>query len=206
MYHRDLFDELFPEDKIKDDITSECDHDYRYVDGFNTCINCGLVDLYKQSFHELNNVTNKTYHLYHRRSYFKEKLRLLVGYKQSTSRNYHKMINNLKKYHFNSIIDLKKIMKQLKLHKYYKYIYSIYYDIKKIKLIDLSSDDIDFLTSKFLQLENDFKKRYPDKSNLLSYNILLYCLLKKYDYDCFINILLPKNHRKITNHVIELLK
>src|ERR1700678_1565644 len=205
MLDRRLFDELFPEGTISEQLT-DCDHDYRNVDGFTTCINCGIVDLYKQSFCESNFKPYTTNHLYYRKSYFKEKLPLLVGIKQSSSSKYNKVINQLKSQKFESIIDLRKIMKKLKLNRYYKYIYSIYYDIKKVILINLTSSDIDFLTYKFLQLENDLKKHYPDKSNLLSYNIVVYSLLKKFDYDDYKNILLPRNHRKIINKIIELLK
>jgi len=94
--------------------------------------------------------TIKNYHLYRRRIYFTEKLRLLSGIKQSFSSQYNDMIKHLQNYEFNNIEELIKLLKKHKFHKFYKYVHSIYFDIKKERLIKLSPLDIEFLINQFI--------------------------------------------------------
>src|SRR3954464_8529727 len=110
MLERDYFDEIFPEDKNK---------------GHYTCIKCGEVDLYKPVFYETINKIFKSYFVYHRKSYFKDKLREIVGIKQSLSSKYHQIISILKNIILIQFFELKKIMKKLHYSKYYKFIYDI---------------------------------------------------------------------------------
>ena len=90
MLERQLFDELFPKDAIikESDQISTHIHDYRIVNGYHTCILCGEVNIHRMVYYESLNRSVKSYYLYHRKSYFKEKLRLLTGRKQSLSNNY----------------------------------------------------------------------------------------------------------------------
>src|SRR6185503_8056491 len=100
MLERDFFDELFPEDKIKREPDSTCKHEQIIADGHYTCIKCGEVDLYKPVFYETINKSYKSYFVYHRKSYFKDKLREIVGIKQSLSKKYPQIISILKNYVF----------------------------------------------------------------------------------------------------------
>ncbi len=97
-------------------------------------------------------------------------------------------------------------MSKLKLKKYYKYIYLIYFDIKKVKLIDFSYNDIEYLANKFVILENEFKKNYPNKSNMLSYSLVAYCLLKRYKYVCHKYVIIPKKKELLLEKLNNLLK
>lgn len=198
---RDMFAEIFNESKFEEPV-DQCNHINIIIDGYYTCTLCGTVDIHRYVFVEPI-ILEKThnYQLYQRKSYFREKLKLMVGIKQSTNQKYQTIITELKKHSFNSITELKKLMRKKGYHQYYKYIYTIYYEIKGIKLIDLTYIDIENLTCKFLKLEDQFKKLYPKKSNLLSYNIIIYVLLKKYDHQCYKNIILPKNKRKILKNI-----
>lgn len=184
---------------------TDCNHDYRIVDGHHTCINCGEVDIDRAVFYESIQPVNKPYFIYYRKSYFREKLKLLAGIKQSTSDEYNAMIDQLKQHKFNTIQELKKLMQKLGYHRFYKNIHSIFFDIKGIKLINLTCAQIDFLTNKFLKIEHAFKTDYPNKSNLLSYNIVIYLLLQKYYPEYYKQVLLPKNFRKIVKNIEDLL-
>src|SRR5690348_11078454 len=115
---------------------SECKHDYIIADGFFTCQDCGIVDSHRIIFAEAQ--SNRSYrHIYKRRSYFREKLRLFTRYKQSISDDYIEMLETLKNYQFETVYDLKRILKKLKYGVHHKYLYSIYYDVKQCQLIDL---------------------------------------------------------------------
>jgi hypothetical protein len=208
MYDRSFF-ENFQEDNeyyISED-NNYCEHNFKPLEAYFTCINCGLVDIDRQIFvdHKIHYNNYGSCYLYHRRTYFKIKLRLLSGYKQCLSEKYQDALNKLKCHKFQTIAELRKLMKKLKLQRFYNYIYSIYYDIKKVRLINLSLDDIEFLLNKFQLFEKEFKKQFPEKSNILSYNLTIYLLLKKYKYDCYKYILLPKNKIKFIDKIINLI-
>src|SRR5690606_10219419 len=97
----------------------------------------------------------KSNYLYNRKTYFLIILRLLSCRKSCDNPNYSETIKQLSEYQFENIFELKKVMAKLKLKKYYKYIYLIYFDIKKVKLINLTYNDIEFLANKFVILENE---------------------------------------------------
>jgi len=201
-FDRDMFDDLMNVSSNED--LSLCQHDIRIIDGYHTCILCGVVDINRLQFHE-STQRAKSYFIYHRKSYFREKLRLLSCIKQSTNDEYNNVLAKLKDYQFETIFELKRIMRRLKLSKYYKYIYCIYYDLKRIKLFPLNINEIERLIHEFIKLERQFKMTYPKKHNLLSYNIVIYCICKKNNYAFYKHILLPKNRKKILKLVNNLL-
>jgi len=205
-YDRDTFADIFNE-HIPEDTLNICNHNFYFIEGYCTCTLCGMIDIHRHAFMMSGgSYKSNTNHLYHRKSYFREKLKLMVGIKQSLNPEYILIIKELKNQLFNSIIELKRIMRKKGYHKYYKYIYNIYYEIKGVKLINLSYTEIDKLTCKFLKLEQQFKTIYPSKSNLLSYNIVIYSLLKKDNHLCYKNIILPKNKRKVLKNIENLVK
>ena len=178
----------------------ECNHDYFVIDGHYTCVLCGSVDIDRIAFHEsIHKPICKSYYIYHRKSYFREKFRFLIGIKQPPNQQeYQEVIEKIKQHPFETIFDLKRLMRKLKLSLYYKYIYHIYFLIKNIKLIPLTLIEIDNLVNKFLALERSFKQQLPGKNNLPSYDIVISVLLKKNHYNCYKHVLQPKNQRKLT--------
>lgn len=175
---------------IVEENQSNCDHDNRLIDGYYTCILCGQVGDPKFE-HTPNFVSKNKYHCYKRFYYFREKLNLLAGVKQCANPQYNTIVDSLRNENFNSVRELRKVMKAKGFAKYYKYIYNIWYDIKRIKLFDLSYDDIYLLTKKFINFERAFKAAYSRKKSL-SYNATIGWLLRSNNYPCYDNILLPK--------------
>lgn len=208
MYRMFDLDRDFFDDVLLDEIEqNKCKHEPIVIDGHYTCILCGEVDVTRSVFHEsLQKSIYRSYYIYHRKSYFREKLRLLSGIKQPMNDEYNNIINTIKNHNFETIFELKKVMRKLNLATYYKYIYHIYFVIKNVKLIPLTLIEIDYLINKFLVVERIFKQKYPEKSNLLSYNIVIYILLKKYYYEYHSYIILPKNQRKLLKIIEDLIK
>jgi hypothetical protein len=210
MFNRDFFDEIFPNDKIivSDPLSNGCLHNFQAIESNNICMNCGVVDIHNQIFvesYETQQFLKKmNFHLYYRKSYFVEKLKLLNCQIQSGNPKYNEMINQLQLLPFKNIFGLKKLMKKYKYNKFYKYIYRIYFDIKNTKLIDLSNSDVNTLIDQFMIIERKFKEKYV--GNLFSYNLIIYYLFKKNNYECYKNIIIPKNYNKITIKVLDLLK
>ena len=85
-------------------------------------------------------------------------------------------------------------MKKRKLSKYYKDIYNIYYDLKKIRLININENQISKMSDDFVKI--DLKYKSKSKCNMLSYNSLIYYLLQKYNIEGLEYIFLPANHNK----------
>jgi hypothetical protein len=131
--------------------------------------------------------------LYHRRSYFVERLNLICGFKQSQSPLYKPMIKRLRKCKFKTITRLRSIMKKLGYNKFYKYIYNIYYDIKKVRHVKLKQQRITQLADEFIILEGFFKQNRDKhcRKNLFSYSVLIYMLLKRNKIKGYSKILLP---------------
>ena len=101
-FDRNAFDEIFSETvTYYDHNDNNCKHNFLLVDGISTCINCGTVEPYKLAFYEtLQAKIYKSYYIYHRKSYFREKLRLLVGIKQSSNPDYNEIIKKLSLHQF----------------------------------------------------------------------------------------------------------
>jgi len=175
----------------------ECIHDWIITDTGYTCKQCAVVDPTRQLYETAIFHTAKNYHLYYRIIYFREKMKLLTGHKQSQNPKYNEAVADLKGCVFKDIVQLKKHMKTKGHNKFYKYIYSIYKDIKGIQLINLSLSNIKFLEHKFLNLERQFKQLLKERSNFLNYNMTIYILLKQNNYECYKYILLPKNQKKL---------
>ena len=200
-------EEYFTQDSKKEEHPVDlCKHDFVPMESHYTCILCGIVDLDQPIFIDDVNRFQKSNYLYNRKTYFLTVMRLITCRKSCDILGYSDIINQLGEHQFETIFELKKLMTKLKLKKYYKYIYLVYFDIKKVKLIDLSYNDIEFLANKFVVLENEFKKAYPNKSNMLSYNLVAYCLLKQYNYDCYKYIVIPKKKDLILEKLNNLLK
>mgnify|MGYP007051686317 FL=1 len=101
----DFFDECFgkPEDPQEN---NECEHNWIITETGHTCNLCGVVDIHRM-LHEHIHIKRKNYHLYHRIIYFREKMKLLTGHKQSQSPRYNEIVNSLKDCEFEDIFQLK---------------------------------------------------------------------------------------------------
>lgn len=188
---------------------NECDVDHiKTDDGFPLCPLCGLVNRDEPEFvNEMvdNDIKRKTMSIYKRRLYVKEKLNLLVGNKQSRSKMYKDILTKLSHKKIKNIIHLKRMLKKGDDKRFYKYIYNIYYDLKKIRLIKMSHNDIDFLAKKFIDVETKFKEINDVRSNFFSYSSVIYLLMKKYKYAGYQHIILPLNHLQISKKIKTLL-
>jgi hypothetical protein len=202
-------EEYFPkeDEEIEETSTNICEHDFINMESHVVCQLCGIVDIDRPIFvadnvHKVKQTTNC---VYHRKTYFTTVLKLMAGYKQCSLGVYPELIESLSSQNFETIFELKKLMRKLGFQKFYKYIYSIYYDIKKKRLIDLKLNDITFLTNKFIALESEFKKIFLHRSNLLSYSLVVYCLFKKYNYPFYDNLVVPKKKTILIGMITNLL-
>ena len=184
---------------------NECDVDHvKTNEGFPLCPLCGIVNRDEPEFvNEIvdHDIKRKVMSIYKRRLYVKEKLNLMVGNKQSRSKQYKDILIKLSHKKIRNIIHLKQILKKCNFKKYYKYIYNIYYDLKKIRLIKLSHNDIDFLVKKFIDVETKFKEISNGRSNFFSYSSVIYMLMKKYKYEGYQHVILPLNHVTISKKI-----
>ena len=105
-FDRDSFATIFSEKQIEE-VPSSCSHNFHFIDGYCTCISCGIVDVHRHAFTNISRTRNKSNSIYHRKSYFREKLKLMIGTKQSQSTKYSSIVSQLKNHKFNSIIELK---------------------------------------------------------------------------------------------------
>ena len=106
-------------------------------------------------------------------------------------------IKLLAKKKFRTIFELKKHMKVLRMNKLYPYIYLIFFDIKKIKLIDLNLNQIDKITTEFVKTEMQFKSCDIKRKNMLSYYSLIYLTMKRLGYVGYNHIILPNNFKEM---------
>lgn len=178
-------------------------------DAFYCCPECGAMDIDNPLMVKecIEDYTPKAA-LYKRRLYAMEKMKLMTGHKICRGKCYNRIVKRLSEYEheIDSLVELKDYMKQLKMHRYYKYIYNIYHDLKGVRLINLSSQDMDFLSRKFVELESKFKiSDLHKRNNIFNYNSILYLLMKKYKYKDYKNLLLPLNHLKIAKVIKKLL-
>jgi len=169
------------------------------IDGQYICVNCGSVlnsilvtDKYDDNMHRI------IYIPYKRVIYFKQKIQLLTGsciYTPNAKLLY--LINGIKNSKKRlSLMKIKLLLKKNNLNKYYKYIYSIYNDIYGEQLIRISCHIVSQMLYRFLEIERFFKKNIQRK-NMLSYNVILFYLLKQYNIKNYEKILLPYNATKI---------
>lgn len=203
MINEDDFKDLF---EIEIPPISECKHDFRKDTSHYICINCGIVNIDRPIYIDMQyKFIEKDYHCYKRRLYFLEKLRLMCCYKSCSSNVYQTVIDTIKSYEFNDVQELKTILKNLKYTSYFKHIHNIYFDIKRIRLIPLNYDQIEFLQKKFILYEKQLVNFLINKS-MISYNIIIYCMFKKYGIPYYQHILLPKNCKRLIESIDGLLK
>ena len=177
-------------------ICEDCKVDKVILNCFKVCTQCGVMDIEDPSYEVIP--WTPTIALYKRRLYCQEKLKLYTGHKLCRSAQYRKIVKDLKTYDILNIIELKQYLKEWKQKRFYKYIYNLYFDVTGIRLIKLSSQDIDFLSRKFVEIEGKFKgSELHKRKNFFNYNSCIFLLMKKYKYKGYKNIILPLNHLHI---------
>lgn len=201
----DIIDDLIKPTAVQQPKLDECKHDFILTDTGYTCQLCGIVDIDHLVFKE-SSIPIKNHHLYKRKNYFIEKMRLLAGIKQTAHPRYIEMIQLFKKMKINNIRKLKELMKKYGYSKFYKYIFSAYYDITGNRLISIGHSDIKKLSSKFLIFERHLKTNLRNRVNFPNYNTVIYIFLKKEGYKDYQHIILPKNQKKIIEIITEIIE
>lgn len=197
--------ELEQKEKKSEPEVNQCHHDYVIMNGFDTCIYCNETDLDSNIYVEeysYGEPTQRNRSVYKRKHYFTEKLRLISCLKVSYKFNYNTVLEQLRTEKFDNIFELRSIMKEKKLHKFYSYIFIIYKDLKKKKLIKLTNMDLKLLTSQFLDIEQRYKNDKDYRKYISGYNTIIYFLLKHNGFSGYEFILLPTNIKKI-EHIID---
>jgi len=140
-----------------------------------------------------------------RKNYFQDKLLILCGLRSCpNTKDYLHALNEVKKHNFETIGELRSLIKKLRLRKA-RYLYKIYYDIKKKRLINLKYNDIRKLNEMFIKIERYYSNDNPNGC-LKGYNVIIYHLLKHYGYKCYKYVFLPANHKFMSEYITELLK
>ena len=184
----------------------ECDECYGemvYINHFLTCSDCGLTDLDRCESYYLDDPETflRKRSFYKRKLYVIEKLNLITCRKPCRKPSYLDSVKTLSKCKFKTIYELKKLMKNKKMSKLYPYIYLIYYDVKKIKLIELTCNQLDRIATEFVTTEMLFKSSSIKRKNMLSYYSLIYLTMKRLNYAGYKNIILPNNFKEMkVNH------
>lgn len=186
---------------------SFCDIEMILGQHFYYCDQCGTIDFDKPVTVVLDTVyEHNAVYLYKRRNYISEKLNLLAGYKQCHRKQYGDIITILEQHknEFDDIYELRKLMKRCGFHKYYKYIYNIFFEIKKKRLVVLNYNQIYMLTDEFIDIETKFKSSNLISKNMLSYNSIIYYLLKKHNITGWEHLYLAKNHPKVYKQILSI--
>lgn len=180
---------------------NDCEEYKILEDVYMVCPICGNIDL-DPVIDSVEYIQKKSF--YKRILYCIEKLNLMTCYKRCTSIFYKEMIDVLKDEDFETITELRDIMKKYKYNKYYKHIYNVYNDIKKKRLIILSPMIIFKISKKFAEIEYEFKKNSDKhgRKNFLSYNSTIWILLKRMKNKGYKHILVPNNH----DHIVKIFK
>ena len=179
----------------------ECDGELQYVNHFLTCVDCGLTDLDKCQTIAMESsdeyIPKRS--LYRRKLYALDKLRMLNSQKTCKKAIYKDAVSKLRNLEFSTIHELKELMKTHNFNKLYPYIYLIYHEIKQVKLIDLDWRQIDKIADEFVKREIKFKtsEKTSKRKNMLSYNVMIYMIMKDLNYKGYDHILLPQNYKDV---------
>jgi hypothetical protein len=173
-------------------------HDFPY------CDTCGAMDTNNPTHVDPVVYIPKPV-LYKRRQYCVEKLHLMTGKKQSRSPNYTRMLKILKGYDWDDLQELREAMKECGFHKQYKYLYNIYFDLKRVRLIQLTCNQIDLISREFVELEWKFKSSSTVKRrNMLCYATMIWFVMRTHKIPGSEHILLPLNHTDLVVILVSL--
>lgn len=182
----------------------DCGVNYIIVDGYMlVCPSCGISmlddNLMSVAYNRYSSFRKWT--PYKRKSYFKELLDNLCARNRCVETDYLDMIAVLRECEFNTVRELRQLMKKKGYNKYYKYLFAVYRDITGTTLFPISHQLYTQLLTEFHRFDLWYKRKYRTR-NLVNYNVLLHSFFREYgipNYDC---ILLPHNYRK-SSEIIE---
>lgn len=163
-------------------ICKNCENDdIRYNGEYYICVVCGMCQenrVFYQTPCFVNNISFQC--KYKRTKHFNKIVRSITGSMIATVPN--DVIEIIKKYQFGTIFELKKIMKKLKLKKYYLSSYYIYKVIKNHNLIDLDNRTIIKMIGMFKRIDSCFinlREEYDEKrQNTFQYHYLIRKILR----------------------------
>ena len=150
--------------------------DIRYNNEYFTCVDCGYCDnsliFCQQPLFEEGLAFKYSYM---RLKHFKKILKSVTG--NRICRVPDNVINDIRKHEFNSIFQLKKIMKYLGYKKYYLSAYWLYKIIKNENLIELEKSTMNEMIRMFQKIDSCFielRFEYDEKrKNTFHYNYLI---------------------------------
>ena len=210
LYLEEIDTRVNDEDEIEhsDFQCDECLGDLTYINHFLTCNDCGLTNFDKCERCYLDDpeefIRKKSF--YKRKLYATEKLNLMTCKKPCNKPSYKKSVEILSKCAFKTVFELKILMKLKKMNKLYPYIYLIYFDIKHVKLIELTCNQVDVITTEFVKTDIQFKNCPIKRKNMLSYYSLIYLTMKRLRYPGYKHIILPNNFKEMKksydNHLL----
>lgn len=190
----------------KDDFVTCCKRETVVIDSNRTCIVCGLAVEEFVYVVQTSGGTTKKRAQYKKGTYFKHILELVSCRKLSQSPKYNGVVDHLRNLPFETIPELRSLMKTHKYNKFYPYIFVIYFDIKKTKLINLSTTYFYRFLYEFGRIEHHFKlHNHGKKRTMLSYHFIIYSLLKKHKMDCFKFIQIPTTSGKLEGQLAKFL-
>jgi hypothetical protein len=184
-------------------LESDCDHNIVDADGFDCCIKCGEVtDNAKFVIEQQCFEYYKRRATYKRRLYCIEKLRLMSCQKFCIYRRkeYLKMLKDMKKCKFNTINKLRRLMNTRGYTQFYKYIYLIFRELKGVQLITLTQQQIHIIAVKFVDVDVKFREFlhiHHERKNIMSYNSIIYCVMKELKIQGYKTMVLPLNHKSM---------
>ncbi len=168
-----------------DDFKSICKNcnndDIRYNGDFFICIECGLCQEHRIYYQTPSFIDNISFRCkYKRTKHFNKIVRSICGCMIASVPD--DVINIISKYSFNTIFELKKIMKKLKLKKYYLSSYYIYKNVKNHNLIDLDNNTIKIMINMFKRIDScfiDLRSEYDsNRQNTFQYHYLIRKILR----------------------------
>lgn len=181
----DLYEQMIAE-PIKQELPKGkpicCGQDMIDIDAYTTCVLCGNA-LDSLVFDVRTNDTGriKTKVCYKRNSYFKQRLNQISCKRMCSNNQYNTVLALLKKpeNHFDTLKELKAILKKNKKFKYYQWNFLLYKDVKGEELIKLTHKQIEEYNNWFQQFNHRFNKRNQKKAQMLSYAFIIHYLLKR---------------------------
>lgn len=196
-----LEEQIAPKKEPTDDFTTCCDNPTVIIDTFRTCQVCGKCIEEFIYIIQSDSLSLKSRAIYKRISYFKHLLFSFSCRKISNSKLYDKAVNHLKNEKFETVQELRILMKKNKYHKLYPFIFVLYRDIKGQILIDLTHKQIDLLCNYFKKLEIHCRKI----KKFFSYNLIINRLLFHLKYPFYHHVDVPASNVKLISEFDKIL-
>lgn len=167
-------------------ICNECDIEVHYIDGYRTCMGCGIIDMgdceYVTEYISSTSRLNYKPQIYYKRiNYFIKLLDRLIVSTGMNNKTITNISSQLRDTNIRNISDIKTWLKYNKYNKYVKYIYIIYNNAYNEKLISLTTRQYDKVLDDFKKYDREFNK--TGCRNQLNYNFIIYKLFEHNQID-----------------------